>query len=35
MFEVSDPSRMATIGIKKKCIGTSNGEWIESEVTEL
>ena len=33
MFEVSGPSKIATRGIRKKCIGTPNGEGIDSEVT--
>ncbi len=35
MFEVSGPSKIATRGIRKKCIGTPNGEGIDSEVTVI
>lgn len=35
MFEVSGPSKIATRGIKKKCIGTPKGEGIDNEVTVI
>ena len=33
ILDVSGPSKIATRGIKKKCIGTPKGEGIDSEVT--
>ena len=33
IFEVSGPSKIATRGIKKKCIGTPKGEGIDNYVT--
>ena len=35
MFDVKGPSKIATKGIKKKCIGTPNGEGIDNEVTVI
>ena len=35
ILEVSGPSNIAMSGIKKKCIGTPNGEGIDSEVTVI
>ena len=35
MFEVFGPSTIATRGIKKKCIGTPNGDGIDSDVTVI
>lgn len=29
------PNKIATIGIKKKCIGTPNGEGTETDVTTI
>ena len=35
MFDVFGLSTIATRGIKKKCIGTPNGDGIDSEVTVI